>query len=111
MSNRPAKISASRERSVLIIDWDDNRVSTYPLSGLRASCPCAECRGGHANMGVPGSPDMLLIPLMENKSAELVSIEMVGNYAIQLLWKDGHSYGIYTWDFMRELNSGLIEES
>jgi DUF971 family protein len=54
-------------------------------------------------MGGPGSPDMLEIPLQRAESSELVALEPVGNYAIQPFWKDGHSYGIYNWEYLRQL--------
>lgn len=100
---RPSKVSASRSKAVMVIEWEDGLHCEYPYSGLRAACPCAECRGGHENMGAPGSPEMLLIPLNPRQSAELEQIEPVGNYALQLIWKDGHSFGIYTWEYLRQL--------
>ena len=54
-------------------------------------------------MGGPGSPELMEIPLQPIQSAELDSLEQVGNYALQINWKDGHSYGIYSWDYLREL--------
>ncbi len=103
MAYRPKSITASRSRGILVIEWDDGEHSEYPLTGLRAACPCAECRGGHENMGAPGSPEMLKWPAADEQASELVSVDMVGNYAIQLSWKDGHSFGIYTWAYLREL--------
>ena len=103
MKPRPSNVTASRSRSLLIIDWEDGHHSEYPLAGLRAACPCAECKGGHANMGEPGSPDLLKIPVQSIQAAELVGLEGVGNYAIQPLWKDGHNYGIYNWEYLRQL--------
>ena len=100
---KPSRIAVSRSRGLLLVDWEDGHHSEYPLAGLRAACPCAECRGGHAGMGAPGSPDMLEIPLRPAQSAELVSLEMVGNYALQPLWKDGHGYGIFSWSYLRAL--------
>ena len=100
---KPKKISASHSQGVLSIEWDDGHFSVYPFAGLRAACPCAECRGGHANMGQPGSADLLEIPLQPVQSAELEKLEKVGNYALQITWKDGHSFGIYSWDYLREL--------
>ena len=32
--------------------------------------------------------------------------ELVGNYAIRIDWSDGHSSGIYSWAFLRELHGG-----
>ena len=54
-------------------------------------------------MGGPGAPDMLSIPLRSAESSELVGLDAVGNYAIQPFWKDGHSYGIYNWEYLRQL--------
>jgi DUF971 family protein len=103
MSWKPKAIRASRSRAVLEINWEDGHQSVYPLRGLRAACPCAECRGGHAGMSATGSPDMLELPMVESRSAELTGMERVGNYALQLTWKDGHNYGIYTWELLREM--------
>lgn len=93
---------------MLTIEWDDGTRCELPLRGLRAACPCAECRGGHEGMGVPGSPDLLLQPLLEGRSADLTSIQGVGNYALQPTWSDGHSYGIYSWEYLRQLCPGGI---
>ena len=103
MTVRPKKVSASRSRRLLLIDWEDGHHSEYPLAGLRAACPCAECRGGHEGMGKVGSPDMLKIPLAPAAKTELENMEGVGNYALQLIWKDGHTHGIYTWEYLRGL--------
>jgi DUF971 family protein len=107
----PKRIVASRSKGVLSIDWSDGVSCDYPISGLRAACPCAECRGGHDEMGKPGSPEMLDIPVINKASTELERIEQVGNYAIQLYWKDGHSFGIYSWSYLRELCPKEREES
>jgi DUF971 family protein len=37
----------------------------------------------------------------------LEGVEYIGNYAVQLRWGDGHSYGLYTWNYLREL-AGLM---
>lgn len=99
----PVKFAVSRKRGLLLIEWSDGHESELPLAGLRAACPCAECRGGHANMGGPGSPDMLMLPLSPVQSTELQNLEIVGNYALQLVWGDGHAYGIYSWELLRQL--------
>jgi DUF971 family protein len=110
MALRPKKIKVSKSNGTINIEWDDGLESEYPLTGLRAACPCAECRGGHENMGTRGSPEMLEIPLEAGVSDELQQVDLVGNYAIQLVWKDGHSYGIYSWEFLRDLDPGVVKE-
>ena len=99
----PKHIAVSRSRQVLIIEWEDGHPSEYPLEGLRAACPCAECKGGHEAMGQPGDPSMLNQPLQPEQSIRLQGLEMVGNYALQPIWEDGHSYGIYSWGYLRAL--------
>jgi DUF971 family protein len=54
-------------------------------------------------MGAPGSPEMLELPLLDRTAASLEGMEIVGNYALQLIWADGHSYGIYSWEYLRQL--------
>jgi DUF971 family protein len=46
---------------------------------------------------------MLSIPLRTPHSNELERLEPVGNYALQPIWKDGHAFGIYTWEYLRQL--------
>lgn len=103
MDSKPKKISVSKSEATLLIEWQDGEQSIYPLAGLRAACPCAQCKGGHSNMGKPASPEMLEIPLLPNASIELKGIEKIGNYALQFVWGDGHTYGIYSWDLLRGL--------
>lgn len=102
---RPTAIQLNRAEKKLIIPWDDGHRSEYPLDILREACPCVECRGGHANMGKPPDVDDLLlhIPLARTKSYEIARLVPAGNYAIQPEWTDGHSTGIYTWQYLRDL--------
>lgn len=101
--HKPKDIKIEKSKGLLTIEWDDGHVSEYPLPGLRAACPCASCQGGHDNMGGPGSPELLEIPLTPSQGTKLESAEIVGNYALQLNWQDGHRWGIYRWDYLREL--------
>lgn len=92
------------------IDWSDHQTCRYPLSHLREACPCVECRGGHQNMGLANAPDNLLV-LLPARSYHIEQLELVGNYALQPFWDDGHHTGIYTWDYLyrlcpKELSNG-----
>jgi DUF971 family protein len=103
MPPRPSRISASRSRSRLTIEWDDGHRSEYSFSGLRAACPCAQCRGEGSLPLESDSSDPLRIPLLPAASADLVEMHQAGNYALQLVWKDGHRSGIYPWEYLRRL--------
>ena len=96
---RPVDVTADRARRILIIRWNDGHQSEYSFSGLRQACPCVECRGGHAHMGKPPNP--LQIRDAEIAELNLESIEAVGTYALQFSWSDGHSTGIYSWEWLR----------
>lgn len=101
---RPTAIQLDRKRSLLILPWDDGHHSEYPFAGLREACPCAECRGGHENMGKPADPSVFdLIPLTNAKSYVMTKLVPVGHYALTPEWSDGHSAGIYTWAYLRAL--------
>ena len=102
---RPTDITLNRNEGYLQITWNiGGTVCKYPLPQLREACPCVECRGGHANMGPEHDPeDLLTIPLVPARSYKVESIGMVGNYAIMPTWDDGHSTGIYTWEFLWKL--------
>lgn len=99
---RPTKIDVNQSEGYLLISWNDGAECVYPLSHLREACPCVECRGGHENMGKAFAPDNIL-KLTPARSYKLEAIGMVGNYAIQPLWDDGHETGIYSWDYLRHI--------
>lgn len=103
MNNRifPKSITLNKkaEQPYLEITWMDDTVCKYPLSHLREACPCAECRGGHDNMGLEHAPENLLI-LTPARSYEMLELHPVGNYALQPVWDDGHSSGLYTWELL-----------
>lgn len=97
---RPTNITADRQKRVVTISWNDGATCDYSFAGLRAICPCVECRGGHANMGAPA--DKALLRTAENPALNLESVNPVGSYALQFVWNDGHATGIYTWAYLRE---------
>jgi DUF971 family protein len=90
----------------LAVKWDDGGEDFIPLEKLRRYCPCAGCKGEVDIMGnVYKNPEAALT----SKAFELVRIEMVGGYAVQPVWADGHSTGIYSFDYLKRVageNSG-----
>jgi DUF971 family protein len=90
-----------------LIIWKDGHESEYSYSYLRQLCPCAECsmirHGGqnvHSLFGPEGigNPDQILVP----EDMQAINIELVGRYAIQFTWNDGHSTGIYSFETLLE---------
>ena len=103
MNNRPTNIKVNREAAKINITWDDGHPSEYSFSLLRHACPCAECRGGHDNMGPEPDPEVFGMLPENSPRTRLEDIEGVGSYAITPYWEDGHQYGIYNWDYLRAL--------
>ncbi len=99
---RPANITLDKKVGELVIAWSDQQVCNYQLDNLREACPCVECRGGHKNMGRQSDPDNIL-SLAPARSYKIESVELVGNYALQPFWEDGHHTGIYTWEYLKRL--------
>ena len=95
---RPTDLQPISEE--LAIKWDDGSESFIKLEALRRACPCAGCKGEMDIMGnVYKSPDKPLAP----SAFQLVRVAMVGGYAIQPLWGDGHATGLYSFDYLRRV--------
>lgn len=85
-----------REAGELRVEWADGHASAYPLKALRLSCPCAVCVEEWTGQ-------KLVRPEMIADDVRPVEARPVGNYALSIRWSDGHSSGIYAWDYLRGL--------
>ena len=79
--------------------WDDGEERYLDLAELRRACPCAACQGEPDALGRVIKPHVVL----GAKSTELLSWDVVGGYALQPKWADGHSTGIYSFSYLRGL--------
>jgi len=84
----------------LVVVWEDGVESYIPLTKMRKVCPCAGC-GGESD--ILGKLHRGPLPTYQPESFRIRSIEPVGGYALQPVWGDGHSTGIYTFDLLRRL--------
>ncbi len=93
MSVAPTHIQLHRRSQILEVQFPDN---TYQLTSefLRVMSPSAEVRG-HG----PGEE----ILQAGKQHVAITGIEPQGNYAIKLIFSDGHDSGIYTWSYLAEL--------
>ena len=82
----------------MAIKWENGDESFLSLAKLRKACPCAGCKGEMDVMGNtykgPERPYKLT-------SFRIRSIKYVGGYAIQPIWEDDHSTGLYAYDYLR----------
>jgi DUF971 family protein len=97
----PINIEVDLKKSQVRITWADQVTTRYPFEYLRKICPCATCEEERNN----ADPLRVLSPGMVSISTRLEPehpAEMVGNYAMQFFWDDGHRTGIYTFEFLRQ---------
>ena len=92
----PRLVIPIEEDNLLRILWDDDYLSNYPFEYLRGWCPCASCQGHGAERH-----------FVEVDNPRLSSINLVGRYALNPHWADGHETGIYTFEYLRSLSESL----
>jgi len=101
----PAKVRVLlTEGKGLEIDWQDGHRSAWTFAWLRDACPCATCVDERLQQGrKPGQPKPKAAELlpMYKPPAKPASAHPVGRYALQFNWLDGHSSGIYSWEYLR----------
>ena len=83
----------------LAIQWNDGTESFLNLEFLRRACPCAACGGEPDVLGNIERPNVSYSP----ESFDLVGFDLVGGYAVQPRWRDGHGTGIYSFTYLRRL--------
>jgi DUF971 family protein len=96
---QPKKISRTENNSLQIL-WNDDTTSEIEIKKLRDECPCVHCKG----------ESVIFDSYIPIKAAfkpagfyEIDKIEVMGNYAVQIVWRDGHNTGIYSWEILKEL--------
>jgi DUF971 family protein len=93
----PTRVHADRSAGTIELEWPDGHITTYDFETLRWLCPCAYCRG---EAGIPGWLDSN--PTLTQAQVQLTDLALVGNYALQPTWADGHHTGFYTFARLRE---------
>lgn len=94
---KPTGITADRQRSILSVTWSDGHQTEIPFYELSAACPCASCNDKRQKLEEQGRDAQ---KDFRPDSSELQAIELVGSYAINIAWKNGCRYGIYSWDLL-----------
>lgn len=92
---RPSRITYHKQSRVLEVTFGDETFE-LPAELLRVYSPSAEVRGHSAEQRRLQTG---------KKYVNVTGIEPVGNYAIRLMFDDGHDTGLYGWDFLHDLGS------
>ncbi len=92
---KPKEIIEFSDTTLMVV-WEDGHESISPARFLRLACPCAVCVDE-----VSGAP--LLDPTSVTEDVHPSSLELVGHYAIQPRFSDGHFTGIFSFELLRGL--------
>jgi len=91
---QPTDIKLRTSSRLLEVRFDDGSRFELPFEYLRVFSPSAEVTGHSGGEGV----------LQTGKqNVGITGVEPVGNYALRLLFDDGHNTGLYTWNLLHEL--------
>jgi DUF971 family protein len=90
----PEELRLRDKGAVLTVSFDTGERYDLPAEYLRVESPSAEVKGHGAGqeVTVPGK-----------RHVTITQIEPVGNYAARLIFSDGHSTGLYSWDYLARL--------
>ncbi|MCZ7855183.1 DUF971 domain-containing protein [Agrobacterium salinitolerans] len=90
----PTELLVSKDRRELTVSFDDGSVYRLRAEMLRVLSPSAEVQGHGPGqkVTVPGKRDVAIR-----------SMVATGNYAVRVIFDDGHDSGIYTWKYLKEL--------
>jgi len=92
----PTSLTVHQASRLLEVGFDDGSVYRIPFELLRIYSPSAEVQGHGPGQEVlqTGKRDVVI-----------ESLETVGHYAVQPVFSDGHSSGLYSWDYLYQLGS------
>ena len=98
---QPLEIKLRRTARLLEVTYEDGSRFELPFEYLRVYSPSAEVKG-HG----PGQETLVL----GKEAVGVRAIEPVGQYAVKLVFDDGHDTGLYTWKYLYELGSTREEK-
>jgi DUF971 family protein len=90
----PTELRLNKSKAELTITFESGASFVLPAEYLRVESPSAEVQGHAADQKqIVGG----------KRNVKIASLEPVGNYAIRILFDDGHDTGLYSWNYLHEL--------
>jgi DUF971 family protein len=99
----PREIKQEDDFTVSIL-WGDERRCRFRAVDLRRACPCAQCVNEWTG-------ERVLKPDSISESMAVKDFSVVGRYALNFRWSDGHETGIYSFRYLRELCESRTAEA
>ena len=90
----PKELRVSKDRATMTVLFAEMEPAALSAEMLRVLSPSAEVQGH--------SPDQR-VTVPGKKSVTIARVDPVGNYAVRIVFSDGHQSGIFTWPYLHEL--------
>ena len=91
----PSEVRLSPSRDILTVAFESGERFQLRAEYLRVESPSAEVRNH-------GGPKTIV---MDKEQVKITGLEPVGNYALRILFDDGHDSGLYSWDYLHKLGT------
>ncbi|WP_163266959.1 gamma-butyrobetaine hydroxylase-like domain-containing protein [Chelativorans alearense] len=92
--NAPKELRVSKDRKLLTVSFPDEEPVSLSAEMLRVLSPSAEVQGH--------SPEQR-VTVGGKKDVAIARMEPVGNYAVRIVFDDGHDTGLYSWSYLATL--------
>ena len=90
----PTELRLDKDKRVLTVTFDDGKSFALPAELLRVLSPSAE---------VQGHSEAQRVTVAGKKNVGILRLEPVGNYAVRIVFDDGHDTGLFVWNYLRDL--------
>ncbi|MBM3502679.1 MAG: DUF971 domain-containing protein [Alphaproteobacteria bacterium] len=91
---QPTEIRYVTREKTLHVTFDDGVCFALAAEYLRVESPSAEVQGHNPS-------ERILVP--GKRYVSITAVEPIGNYAVRLVFNDGHDTGLYSWSYLYEL--------
>jgi len=95
----PKHFDIQKEKG-LTVEWDDSATTFYPCDLLRRMSPSADSKQTREDLQ---QNPLAILPSSKGGPITIEDAQIVGNYAIRFTFSDGHTAGIYSWEYLRSL--------
>ena len=104
----PTHLDLKKDKG-LTVQWADGQVSFYPIIHLRRLSPSADARVLREKIA---QNPLTVLPSSAGSDQPLTAIgaELVGNYAVKIIFSDGHDTGIFSWDYLHQIDPAAKEQ-
>ena len=90
----PTEVRLNKAKDALIVAFDDGQTFELPAEMLRVMSPSAEVQGHSKEQRVT---------VGGKRNVKIKELRGVGNYAVRIVFDDGHDTGLFTWDYLHQL--------